>query len=128
MSDDGIRGGRPPDGAGSVDPVEVAEEWDEGLAPQRTQLAWGRTGLAVAVSVAVLARRAWRLGGGFEVAALVAVGVGGLVWLFGMRRSRDLHLHMEPHGLDGTRAFGFVTLGTLLLAVGAAVFGILLPH
>lgn len=127
MTDDHVPGGGAPDGGGGpVDPVEAAEIWDEGLAPQRTQLAWGRTGLAVAVAVAVLARRAWALGGAFELAALTLVGVGGLVWLVGMRESRDLHLHMEPHGLVGARAFGLVTAGTLLLAVGATVLGILL--
>jgi uncharacterized membrane protein YidH (DUF202 family) len=115
-----------PDGA--ADPVEVAEVWDEGLSPQRTELAWGRTGLAMVAAMVVLARRAWALGGGFEVAALVVVGVGGLVWLAGMRLSRDLHAHMEPHGLTGTRAFGLVTAGTVLLAVGASVFGVLAPH
>ena len=104
----------------------MAEEWDEGLSPQRTQLAWGRTGLAMAVAIAVLARRAWGLGGAFDVAALVFVGVGGLVWLVGMRESRDLHLHMEPHGLAGMRAFGLITAGTLLLAIGGACLGILL--
>ena len=101
----------------------VAEAWDEGLAPQRTQMAWGRTGLAMVVAIAVLARRAWELGGTFEVAALTFVSLGGLVWLVGMRESRDLHLHMEPHGLTGVRGFGLVTAGTLLLAVGAMVFG-----
>ena len=123
MTDDGTGGG-PAERA--ADQAEVAEVWDEGLAPQRTQLAWGRTGLAVAVALAVLARRAWSVGGGFEAAALVLVGVGGLVWLVGMRESRDLHIHMEPHGLVGTRAFSLVTAGTLLLAVGATVLGLLL--
>lgn len=124
MTDDRAPGGD----TGPIDPMEVAEVWDEGLAPQRTQLAWGRTGLAVAVALAVLARRAWELGGVLAVAALVVVGAGGLVWLLGMRTSRDLHLHMEPHGLVGSGAFGMVTVGTLLLAVGASVFGLLLPH
>ena len=121
-------GRTPGAGTGPVDPVEVAEVWDEGLAPQRTQLAWGRTGLAVAVALAVLGRRAWELGGGLAVATLVVVAAGGLVWLLGMRTSRDLHLHMEPHGLVGSRAFGMVTVGTLLLAVGAVAFGLLLPN
>ena len=125
MTDNDIPGVGPPGGMGDrIDPVVVAEAWDEGLAPQRTQLAWGRTGLAMAVAVAVLARRAWELGGALEVAALLFVGVGGLVWLVGMRESRDLHLHMEPHGLAGGRAFGLVTAGTLLLAIGATVLGI----
>lgn len=127
MTDNLVPGGGPPGGTGSpADPVVVAEEWDEGLSPQRTQLAWGRTGLAMAVAIAVLARRAWGLGGAFDVAALVFVGVGGLVWLVGMRESRDLHLHMEPHGLTGMRAFGLITAGTLLLAIGGAGLGILL--
>ena len=105
---------------------DVAEAWDEGLAPARTELAWGRTGLAVLVAVGVLARRVWTLDGAFEIAALVMVGVGGLVWLLGMRLSRGLHDHMDPHGLDGRRAFGLVALGTLLLAVGGLVFGVVL--
>ena len=32
---------------------------------------------------------------------------------------------MEPHGLEGRKAFGLVTAGTLLLAFGGMVFGIL---
>ena len=112
---------RPP-----VDAVHVAEEWDEGLSPQRTQLAWGRTGLALAAAVVVLARRAWLVGGALETGALVLAGVGGLVWLVGMRMSRDIHLHMQPHGLVGGRAFILVTVGTLLLAVGAVTLGITL--
>jgi len=124
MTDNRVSGGGPTGGRGDpADPVMVAEAWDEGLAPQRTQMAWGRTGLAMVVAIAVLARRAWELGGTFEVAALTFVSLGGLVWLVGMRESRDLHLHMEPHGLTGVRGFGLVTAGTLLLAVGAMVFG-----
>ena len=110
------------------DRVGVAETWDEGLAPQRTQMAWGRTGLAVAATLAVLSRRVWALGGGLEVAALVLVAAGGLMWVAGMRMSRDLHLHMDPHGLVGSRAFALVSGGTLLLAAGASVFGVVLPH
>ena len=129
MADDRVPSQRVPDGtAGSVDPVGVAEVWDEGLSPQRTELAWGRTGLALVAAVAGLARRAWDLGGGLEVSALVVVAVGGLVWLAGMRLSRDLHVHMEPHGLTGARAFGLVTTGTLLLAVGASIFGVVAPN
>ena len=106
----------------------MAEAWDEGLAPQRTQLAWGRSGLAMAVAIAVLARRASAVGGPFEVAALVFVVLGGLLWMVGMRESRDNHLHLSPHGLTGVRGFGLVTLGTLLLAIGAMVFGMVLQH
>jgi len=125
MTGNHVSGGGPPGASGdTADSVAVAEAWDEGLAPQRTQMAWGRTGLAMAVAIVLLARRAWELGGAFEGAALPFVGLGGLVWLVGMRESRDLHLHMVPHSLTGVRAFGLVTAGTLLLALGAAVLGI----
>jgi len=99
-----------------------------GAVPQRTELAWGRTGLALVAAVVVLAGRAWDLGGGLEVSALVVVAVGGLLWMAGMRLSRDLHVHMEPHGLTGTWAFGLVSAGTVLLAVGASIFGVVAPH
>jgi uncharacterized membrane protein YidH (DUF202 family) len=104
----------------------VGEAWDEGLTTERTELAWGRTGLAVAVAVGVLARRVWNLGGGLEIAAMVVVGVGALVWLVGMRLSRDIHGTMAPHGLDGRQAFGLLSIGTLLLAVGGLVFCVVL--
>ena len=42
------------------DRVGVAETWDEGLAPQRTQMAWGRTGLAVAATPVAMRARAVR--------------------------------------------------------------------
>lgn len=104
---------------------EIDDDWDEGLAPERTQLAWGRTGLAMVVAVGVLARRVWTLHGGVGVAALVVVGIGALVWMVGMRESRRLEVTMEPHGLTGRHTLRLVTVGTVLLAVGGLVFGVL---
>ena len=101
---------------------------DERLAPERTELAWGRTGLALLAAMAVLARKVWSLSGPVEVTAIVLVGLGGIVWLVGMRLSRDQHLAMEPHGLDGRRAFGLVTAGTVLFAVGGLAFAVAVDH
>ena len=71
-----------------TDPVPGLDgEWDEGLAPERTQLAWGRTGLAMVVVVGVLARRVWTLNGAVDVVGLVIVALGTLVWLAGMHES-----------------------------------------
>ncbi len=110
-----------------TDPVPTIDgEWDEGLAPERTQLAWGRTGLALVVVVAVLARRAWTVDDAAGIVAVVLVALGALVWLAGMRRSHRLEEEMGPHGLAGKGAFGLITAGTLLLAVGGLAFGALL--
>jgi uncharacterized membrane protein YidH (DUF202 family) len=100
---------------------------DEGLSPERTELAWGRTGLAVLVAVGVLGRRVWAIGGSVEIGALAVVGVGGLLWLLGMSQSRDLHVAMVPHGLAGRRAFALVAAGTVLLAVGGLIISLTLP-
>ncbi len=105
-------------------PGRATESADESLAPERTQLAWGRTGLALLVAVGVLARRVWTSSGPVEVAAMVLVGVGVVFWMVGMRLSRDLHLKMEPHGLQGVRAFGLVTAGTMIVAIGGLAFAV----
>jgi len=39
------------------------EARDSGLARERTDLAWNRSGLAVAVTVAIILRRLWPLSG-----------------------------------------------------------------
>jgi uncharacterized membrane protein YidH (DUF202 family) len=107
-----------------IDPVPGPDgEWDEGLAPERTQLAWSRSGLAVVVAVGVLARRVWTLHDGAGVAALVVVGVGALVWLFGMRISRRAEQTTGPPGRTGRRPFGLITVGTVLLAAGGLALG-----
>jgi uncharacterized membrane protein YidH (DUF202 family) len=103
----------------------IDAEWDEGLAPERTQLAWSRTGLAMVVAVGVLARRVWTLNGVADVVGLVMVGVGAIIWMIGMRESRRLEMRMEPHGMTGRLPFRLITAGTVLVALGGLVFGLL---
>jgi uncharacterized membrane protein YidH (DUF202 family) len=108
------------------DPVpDLDGGWDEGLAPERTQLAWGRTGLAVVAVVGVLARRVWTLDGGPGIVALVLIAAGALVWLGGMRAARRLEESPDHNETTGRRPFLLMTAGTVLLASGSLVFGIL---
>lgn len=101
--------------------------WDEGLAHHRTELAWGRTGLAVVVVSAILMRRLLTL----PVVAAVIVGLlvtGGLgLWTWGMRTSRHLLSLDSPHGLAGNRALVGIALGTVLLAAAALFLALAFP-
>ncbi len=100
-------------------------EWDGGLSPERTQLAWSRTGLAMAVAVGVLARRVWTLNGDADVVGMVMVGVGALVWMIGMRESRRSDVETQYHGMTGRPGLLLITAGTVLVALGGLVFGLL---
>lgn len=51
-----------------------------GLASQRTELAWSRSGLAVLVCAAVLIRRLWPLDGAASYFGAAAVVVGIAAW------------------------------------------------
>ena len=79
------------------------------------------------VAVGVLSRKVWTLDDGLAVVGLVIVALGSLTWMAGMRESRRLHLDMEPHGATGRHAFALVATGTLVLAAGGLVFGVLVP-
>jgi len=63
-----------------------------GLAPERTELAWDRSGLAVVVSAAVLARRVWPVSSPERLLAVAAISAGIAIWatvlLLATRRGR----------------------------------------
>lgn len=112
-------------GAPAGRPVDVT--WDEGLAPQRTELAWGRTGLAVLVASAILVRRVLVLPVGGAVVVSLLVAAGAATWLAGMRWSRRLMATGAPHGIAGHRAFALVAGGTVLLALAGLLLGLFFP-
>jgi Domain of unknown function (DUF202) len=103
------------------------DTWDEGLAHYRTELSWGRSGLAVLVASAILVRRVLTIPVAAAVATAVLVAAGAVIWLVGMWWSRRLVAVDDPHGLRGERAFTLVSGGTLLLAGAGLFLGLCYP-
>jgi hypothetical protein len=58
------------------DPDHPADD----LAPERTELAWNRSGLAVFVCAAVLVRRIWPLESPERLLAAAVIGLGIALW------------------------------------------------
>lgn len=91
---------------------------DDGLAPERTVLAWNRTGTAFLIAIAALARRVWPIDQGNHVWVLVIVAAAAIaflvsLWFAGRLRTRARYLGatLDPH------AFRLVSAGTFTLAV-----------
>ncbi len=100
---------------------------DSGLARERTELAWSRSGLAVAVTVAVTLRRLWPLTGDKAVVALVLIAVGSAVWIVGMQLGRRARFLSDGTGVAAESTFRMLTIGTIILAFAGFVVGLLLP-
>ena len=103
-------------------------EPDEPLAGERTDLAWTRSGIAVALCVSVLLRRVWPLGRADHVFVIVLVAAGGLAWavafLVARRIARTTRQGRDV--IDG-RTLRILSAGTFVLALGAFVLGLLPP-
>ncbi len=106
------------------DDAEQGTTKDPGLARERTDLAWNRSGLAVAVTVAIVLRRLWPLHGNREVLALALIATGAVIWAVGMRLGRLTQPHQDDRTL-GERSCRLLTIGTLVLAVAGFVAGVL---
>lgn len=100
---------------------------DPGLARERTELAWSRSGLAVAVTVAIILRRLWPLSGDKAVVALVIIALGAILWVVGMQLGRQTRFGMGSEGTLTTSSCRMMTIGTLVLAGAGFVVGVVLP-
>ncbi len=103
-------------------------EPDEPLAGERTDLAWTRSGIAVAVCIGVLVRRIWPLHRTDHLLVVALIALGALAWavalLLARRISRTTHAGrdvMDAHTLR------LLSGGTFVLALGAFVLGSLPP-
>jgi uncharacterized membrane protein YidH (DUF202 family) len=96
----------------------LAED-DDGLSPERTALAWNRTGMAFLVVIAALGRRLWPIDEGNHAIVLMLLGVAGALFLFSLYVAAQVATHHRYAGetMDD-RAFLLVTVGTVVVAVG----------
>src|SRR3954462_3632584 len=101
------------------------EHPDEGLAPERTALAWNRTGIAFFVAIAALGRRVWPIDVGNHGWVVLALGLAALAILAGLALAgrvgpRDRYAGEEMHH----HAFLLVSASTLVLALAAFVLAL----
>ena len=91
---------------------------DDGLSPERTALAWNRTGMAFLIAVAALGRRVWPIDQGNHGFVLLALGIAAAAFLGSLWFASRLRTHARYGGetLD-PHAFRLVSAGTLVLAI-----------
>ena len=94
----------------------MSELYDPGMQPERTRLAWQRTGLAGLVAGLLVVRSAapW-------AAAIVGLVTALVLWFATakLRRADGALAHTEP--LPGAPALAAVTVGTMVLGVVAFI-------
>jgi len=95
---------------------------DRSSARERTELAWNRSGLAVAACIAVILRRIWPLRGTDLIVALACISAGALVWAVALSAGRALSSRAGQQGgpISQLRATA-ITVGTLAIALTAFV-------
>jgi uncharacterized membrane protein len=107
------------------DPPAESVGRDSGLAVERTHLAWNRSGLAGAVTVAIVLRRLWPLNGDRTVLALALIAAGGAMWVVGMRLGRRIGQAAGAERTLGESACRLMAVGTVLLAMAGFIVSIL---
>jgi uncharacterized membrane protein YidH (DUF202 family) len=95
---------------------------DDGLAGERTDLAWSRTGLSMVAILGSLLRAAMVRSGPVPLVALGLAVVGAAIWGFSLRRARQLATTTASgRSAAEARALTAVTVGTIVLACGGAL-------
>ena len=98
---------------------------DDGLSPERTVLAWNRSGMAFFIAIAALGRRVWPLDRGNNAIVLAILVVATAAFLSSLWFASRLRTRARYRGdvLDA-HAFRLVSIGTFVVAI--AGFGLAL--
>jgi uncharacterized membrane protein YidH (DUF202 family) len=104
----------------SDDAPLVRRAWDAGLQPERTSLAWNRTGLALVVNALLVLRAGWASGrfALVVVAAALLIAAGSTVF-YGAWRQRHLST-----GLGMTAPPALAVAATATITLVACVAGL----
>jgi hypothetical protein len=101
---------------------------DHGLSRERTDLAWNRSGLAVAVCIVVLLRRIWPLHGAGRFVALGCISAGAIAWALAFWVGRALWSGSVQRRTNlSPRRAAVITAGTLALALAALALSLISP-
>jgi uncharacterized membrane protein YidH (DUF202 family) len=107
--------------------TDEIEKRDSGLARERTDLAWNRSGLAALVAVTILLRRLWPLHGYTSIITVMLISVGATTWAVGMRFAQKMRFNSDASHVLSVSTARLLMLGTLVLALAAFVMGLFLP-
>ncbi len=112
--------------------TETAYERDEGLAAERTELAWGRSTLALLACGAAMVKGLPKVTGSaaHPIAGALLLGFGGLIWLLGLPYARARARAMREHQRHVATAIELAPLafGTAAVGIAALVVDIFLPR
>ncbi len=101
---------------------------DDGLAPERTALAWNRTGIAFIVAIMALGRRVWPLDEGNHGIVVAVLGLAALLFVGVLATSSRLATHSRYHGHTmPIRAFRLLSATTFALALAGFVLAFFPP-
>lgn len=110
----------------------AAYERDEGLAAERTELAWGRSTLSLLVCGVAIGRGLPAASdlGAHPLVGIGVLAVGGVAWLAGLpyARARAKASHTGVRHVATPGELAPLALGTALVGVAALLVDLLLPR
>lgn len=91
----------------------------------RTELAWGRSGLALLACFAILARRVWASGTERgDVLAVVVLALGALGWALGVLGFRLARRRADAPRPRSAAELGAVALGTAAVGLAGVIIAV----